>query len=193
MQMQKPPPSGPKRIRWSESVTLHHYTECGHSRAEKIAIREGETHSKRTRRHTFQCEADAIISQQRKKQDQHISHFEKIFPELVKLQWSHLSLLEMKAVESEIISELDSLSQIDATSEHLQQSREYNLTEKQLSLLLEAYECLFQLSHLRSAEQHGNCKIATSIKSRIRRFKLPWLMLFNYCVSFDVETDADFC
>jgi hypothetical protein len=180
-----------KTISWSNSVTLFHYTECGNPRAEVISIRgiEKLPLSKLTGRQTFQCEADAVISQRRKKLDQHTLRLEKILPELAKLEWSHLSLNEMEAVASDIIEELDSLRQ---------QSREYNLVERQFALLLEAYECMFRLScngnHHLPIKQHGKNSEVSFIKSGNRFFRLPplpWPIPFRNCASFDVDTDAE--
>ncbi len=123
-----------------------------------------------------------------------MSHFEKILPELAKLQWSHLSLLEMEAVESEIIEELDSLRQFDTTIGHMQISREYSLIEKQFALLLDACECLFKLScvsSFRFIKQHGKDKEAAATKTRNKPFSLLWFTPFKNCTSFYVDTEAE--
>ncbi len=177
-------------ITWSDSVTLYHSTECGNPQAEIIAIRDSEkqTRSNLTRRCTFRCEAEAIISQRRKKRDQLMSHLESLLPALAKLQWSHLSLREMEAVECDIIEELDSLRQMHATIGNPQNSSEYNLMEKQFALLLEAYECFFKLSCA-----DNQLKEAASIKTR-NRIRIPSLrlsLLFKKCVSVHVDCDAE--
>ena len=180
-----------RSVSWSETVTLYRDEECGSSRAEVIAIRSMDeyTHSKVTTRRVYQCETDAIIRQNLKKRNEHTLHLEKILPELAKLQWSHLSLLEMEAVESEIIEELDSLRQIDRPN-----SREYKQAERQLSLLLEAYNCLFKLNcanNLGSIKQGGKNKEATPIHRKHWLLKMRWLVPFKNCAFLDADTDAE--
>ncbi len=186
---------GFKSIRWSDSAIVYYYTECGNTRAETSCVRETEelAHSKHTERHTFRCEADAIVSQLRKKRDQHTSQFKKILPELAKLQWAHLSLIELEEVESEILEELDSLRQIDTTTGLLQYSSEYDLVEKQFNLLLDTYECLFQLGYddsqqLLSINEHDKkIEEAPCIEKKNRRFRWPFSIPFKTCASIDVD------
>jgi hypothetical protein len=184
-----------KKVRWSDSVKLYNYTDCENPQIEIIAIRGVErAHSTQPWRLTFLCEEDAIISQRRTKRNQHTSHFEKILPKLAELQWSHLSLLEMESVELDIITELDSLRQTDALAiGPLQHSRNYYAKEKQLSLLLEAYECIFKLSctnHVGSVKQRRMDKDESYIDCR-RLFRLAWCIPLKKCVSLNVDTDAE--
>ena len=196
--MQQCPAEPPRTIRWSSLVTVYHYRDCEIPRAETIAFRrkEKDSYSEKTRRLSFQCAADAIVSQRKKKLDQNTARLEKILPELTRFQWSHLSLVEMNAVESDIIEKLDNLRMTDAkngTEGNLQDSREYTLIEKQFVLLLEACDCSFKLScvdHSRSIKQHGK-KEFSLIKRSYRLFRLAWLMPFKNCISLDVYTDAD--
>ncbi len=185
-QKQKKHQQRSEAIRWSDSVTAYQYdTECGQPREEIIAIQgiEKPAYFKHTRRPIFRCEADAINSQLRKKLDQLTSHLERILPELAKLQWSHLSFLEIEVVENEIIDELDRLQHIDTRIGDSELSSKYELTEKNFNLLLEAQEVLFKLSCADT-----QLKKALSIKSRNRLFRL----FFVSCASFDVDEEAEY-
>ncbi len=140
------------KIKWLDSVKSYNYTYtgCGNLSAEVISIRDVDKPSrmKAVSKRKFHCEAEAILSQQKKKQGENLAHIEKILPEVAKLEWLQLSIHEIKAIESEMIEELDSLRQIDTNTGHITYSYEYRVLEKRFVLLLETYECLFKKASL---------------------------------------------
>jgi hypothetical protein len=150
--MQHPQPS--IKIKWLDSVRSYSYTYTGRETisAEIISIRDIEkpARSKAVFRHTFHCEAEAILCLRRKRHQENLEHLENILPELAKFEWLHMPIHEIKAAESEMIDELDSLRQIDMNTGHIIYSYEYRALEKQLALLLEACECLSKKEYVES-------------------------------------------
>jgi hypothetical protein len=179
----------PSKIKWFDTVLAYHYnyTECGNAPAVKIAIREIEKPASKISRHTFRSEADAVASQQKRKCCEHKAHLDNMLPDLVQYKWSQMSIDELEAAESDIIKKLDSLREVDEESGYTRQTAQYRALEKQLSLLLEMYECLVQKRYdenlLSITTENENKDIfiqKNSVSIRSLRFLLP----FQKCMSF---------
>jgi hypothetical protein len=192
-----------RKIKWLDSVKSYSYTYtgCENVPAEVMSIRDVEkpARMKAVCKHTFHCEAEAILSQQKKKRGENLAHIEKILPEVANLEWLQLSIHQIKAVEFEMIEELDSLRQIDANTGHISYSNEYRALEKQFVLLLEIHECLYMKAYLdrldsvlTKKQQHdGTGKDANFTKkpSFLRR-SLRFLIPFNKCIMVDSHIES---
>ena len=194
-QAKKQDPSS--KLKWFDTVMAYTYTytEGGNLPAEKIAIRVIEKPAcKANCRHTFRSEADAITTYQKKKQCEHRAHLDNMLPDLAQYQWSHLSIDELKAAESEMIEELDRLREVDESTGYTRHSGQYRALEKQLSLMLEMYECLFQKSsveQLISISMNKKDEDVCIAKKRNARRSFRFLFPFSNCLSaFDVDDES---
>ncbi len=182
------------KIKWFDTVISYHYkyTECGNAPAVKIAIKYIEKPaSKAISRHTFRSEADAITSQQKRKCCEHTAHLDNMLPDLVQYKWSQMSIDELETTQSEIIDELDSLREVDEESGYTRNTAQYRALEKQLSLLLEMYECLVQkryAENLVSTSTENKDKDTFVQKNRVFSRSLRFLLPFKKCMSFIDES-----
>ena len=125
---------------------------------------------------------------------EHISHLEKILPKIAALDWSHMSIHEIKAAESEMVEELDSLRQVDANTGHFTYSNEYRVLESQFKLLLDAYDCLFKKEYVDSLlrqQRNSNGQESFHAKNRGRFQKAArFLIPFRKCISVNLDAES---
>ena len=109
-----------------------------------------------------------------------------MLPDLVQYKWSQMSIDELEAAESEIIKELDNLREVDEESGYTRPTAQYRALEKQLSLLLEMYECLVQKRYaenpLSSSTEDEN-KDTLIQKNRLFIRSPRFLLPFKKCMS----------
>ena len=179
------------KIKWFDTVVAYDYTYTNGENppAMNIAIREIKKPARKlTSRHTFRCEADAIISQQKRKQGEHTAHYENIVPDLARYQWSQMSIDELEAAELEMIDKLDSIRQVDAVTGRTILSDKYRALEKELSLLLEMYECLFQKRFVENLLLQRNNEAASKKRQHPRRLDFFWP--FTKCLQINVDVES---
>jgi hypothetical protein len=185
------------KIKWLDTVVAYHYTYTGDRNlpAMNIAIRTSIQEIKQPartmiKRHTFRCEADAMISEQKKKQGEHTEHYQKIKPDLARYHWSHLTIDELEAAELEMIDKLDSICLVDASTGNMIHTAKYRELEKELSLLLEMYECLFQKSFVENLLSQSNNKAVSIMKKRDLRSRLNFFSPFTTCLRINVDDES---
>ena len=181
------------RIKWFDTAVayIYTYTNVENSLAFNIAIREIQKPGRMmSRRHTFRGEADAIISQKKKKQNEHTEHYQKIKPDLAKYHWSQMTIHELEAAELELIDKLDSIRQVDAFTGFSIYSNQYIELEKELSLLLEMYECLFQERIVENHVSQNNDEAASITKKRNLRRSLRFFSPFTKCLRITVDDES---
>ena len=186
------------KIKWLDTVVAYHYTYTGDRNlsAMNVAVRTSIREIKQPartmiKRHTFRCEADAIISEQKKKQGEHTEHYTKIKPDLARYHWSHMPIDELEAAELEMINKLDSICLVDAVTGDMVHSNKYRELEKELSLLLEMHECLFQKRFVENLLSQSNNEAVSIMRKRDLRSRLNFFSPFTKCLRVNVDDESD--
>ena len=129
----------------------------------------------------------------KERQGENLAHLETILPELAKLDCLHMSINEIKAVESELIEELDSIRQVDANTGQIIYSHEYRVLENQLALLLQAHDCLSKEAYadnlITLKQKHNSTAQAPNFTKKYSCWS-GFLIPFSKCTSVNWEVES---